>query len=344
MIRAMLLLLLDAAAAAEQPLAATPLWSRGPVYARLSFASDLSSVFTYGGVVMQAPPPGRNLTAQQSTGTDPQLGAFDQLSMGPFSARYYARLDAFTFSRTHPIAIRADVGLDAAAPPCTDISGTYNSPPAGGTGPGGVDVVSTISQTGCFFTVGGDSEYNGANGTVLAGDIVNGTGGKLKGNKGFFNGTSIHFGGNVWARLPQGFPNFEVADPAVAAALQCIGWEDVAFAPATTAPSLATCQSDGPVLAFHPAAPGKQHETFVFSALDHFTTNVPAPWARGISVATQGAQIPAGTTMTTLLLARRGINRAMRAWGSTMRQRYNTTRKRGPATTGLSYWDDNQAG
>ena len=48
--------------------------------------------------------------------------------------------------------------------------------------------------------------------------------------------------------------------------------------------------------------------------------------------------------MATLLLARPGINRAVRAWGSAMRQRYNTTRSRGAATTGLSYWDDNQAG
>ena len=147
-------------------------------------------------------------------------------------------------------------------------------------------------------------------------------------------------GSSVWERVLQpGFPTFEVAsDPA---ALSCIGWKDIAFAPAAlSGPSLAHCQTDGPAVVFD----GQSRATLVFSALDHFTTNVPATSAAAISVATQGAPIPTGTTMCALLLARPGPTRAMRAWGAFMRQKYNTTRSRGPATTGLSYWDDNQAG
>ena len=344
---ALLLLVLRQPAAAAAP--PPPLWERGRHYATLSFSADLSAVFSFGAVTLQSPPLAGNLTARQSSGTDPNLGAFDELAMGPFSVRYFERLDAFAFERTYPAAVATLMrgtphgGSWGGSATCDDISGVWHAPVAGGTGPGGVNVVSTISQAGCFFTVGGDSEFNGSNGTVLTGGIVNGTGGKLKNNKGTFNGTHIAFGGNVWTRLPPGFPDFTVADPAVAKALRCIGWEDIAFAPATRAPSLATCQSDGPILAFHDDGT-RNRPTFVFSALDHFTTNVPAPSATGITVATQGAPIPAGTSMATLLLARPSINRAMRAWGSAMRQRYNTTRNRGPATTGLSYWDDNQAG
>ena len=85
-------------------------------------------------------------------------------------------------------------------------------------------------------------------------------------------------GSSVWERVLQpGFPTFEVAsDPA---ALSCIGWKDIAFAPAAlSGPSLAHCQTDGPVVAFD----GQSRATLVFSALDHFTTNVPATSAAAI--------------------------------------------------------------
>ena len=44
------------------------------------------------------------------------------------------------------------------------------------------------------------------------------------------------------------------------------------------------------------------------------------------------------------MLARPGITRTTRAFGSLLRQAQNTTRRRGPAVTQLSYWNDNQAG
>ena len=330
------------------------LWSRGAHYAKLEFASDLSSSFSFGTVTMKATPPagGNRTAARQGSGVDPDLGAYDELVMGPFAVRYFAALDAFTFERAYPAAVAAARPAVVAAAagrggtPCADLSGIYNAPGTGvGTGPGGVNVVSTISQHGCFITVGGESLCNGANATVLAGGVVNGTGGCLKNKKGTWDATtgSIKFGSQMWARLPPSFPAFELSDPADADQIKCVGWEDVAFAPATRARGLARCQSDGPLLAFHGDGAGS-HATFAFSALDHFTTNVVAPTASGITVATQGAPIPDGTSMSTLLLARPGVNRAMRAWGSVMRQQYNTTRNRGPATTGLSYWDDNQAG
>ena len=45
-----------------------------------------------------------------------------------------------------------------------------------------------------------------------------------------------------------------------------------------------------------------------------------------------------------LLLARPGFVRANRALGSVLRQAHATTRRRGIGTSGLSYWNDNQAG
>jgi hypothetical protein len=90
---------------------------------------------------------------------------------------------------------------------------------------------------------------------------------------GVANATHITFGSlQVWSRVAEpGFPTFDVvSDPQQ---LGCIGWEDVAFAPATrSARSLAHCQTDGPIVAFD----NRSSATFVFSALDHFTTNVPA--------------------------------------------------------------------
>ena len=351
------LLLAPAAAATGAP--PPPLWARGS-YAKLSFAADLSATFEFDAVSMAARPPplgAGNATAQQRSGVDASLGAYDELAVGPYAVRYYTKLDAFEFQRAYPLPVapppasRAPI-VTAEGASCADLSGVYRAPGTGvGTGPGGVDVVSTISQEAdsCFFSVGGESLCNGANGTV-DGSAVNGTGGCLLHKQGVANATHLTFGGAVWERVAErGFPTFEVTSevtsrgpPAAAPEGQvgCIGWEDIAFAPAAHSFSLSHCQTDGPVVAFH----NRSRATFVFSALDHFTTNVPATSATGITVATQGAPIPAGTTMSTLLLARPGPSRAMRAWGSTMRQRYNTTRSRAAATTGLSYWDDNQAG
>jgi hypothetical protein len=313
---------------------AEPLWARGS-YAKLSFASDLSSRLTFGSIVLHAGPPIANVSSTQSNGTDVNMGCFDALTMGPYVVRYFKKLDSFTFERTYPLPIvprNPTASTSSAGSACVDLSGVYNTPGTKvGTGPGGVNVVSTVSQHGCSITVGGESLCNGANATVLPNAKVNGTGGCLKGKTGTWNGTHIQFGGDfVWTRLDPGFPSFEVSDAATASALGCLGWEDVAFAPGKRSISLVNCQTDGPVLAFH----NSTRATFVFSALDHFTTNIPAPSATGITVATQGAAIPAGTTMATLLLARPTPNRAMRAWGSAMRQKYNTTRNRGAATLG----------
>ena len=48
-------------------------------------------------------------------------------------------------------------------------------------------------------------------------------------------------------------------------------------------------------------------------------------------------------TTTAGLLARPGITRTTRAFGSLLRQARNTTRRRGTSVTQLSYWNDNQA-
>jgi hypothetical protein len=189
-----------------------PLWTRGS-YARLSIdASDFSASFAFGPVSMTARPPlgtGSNVT-QQRSGVDASLGAFDEIAMGLYSVRYYKKLDAFEFQRSyHPLlstqfaaatATAAAAAAAAAAPAapaaavghsCVDLSGIYRAPGTGiGTGPGGVDVVSTISQKAgsCFFTVGGESLCNGANATVN-GSTINGTGGCLLGKRGAKNAT-----------------------------------------------------------------------------------------------------------------------------------------------------------
>ena len=59
-------------AAVVQVHALSPVWSRGD-YAKLEFAADLSSVFTFGAVTMKAPAPAGTHKARQATGADPNL-------------------------------------------------------------------------------------------------------------------------------------------------------------------------------------------------------------------------------------------------------------------------------
>ena len=78
-------------------------------------------------------------------------------------------------------------------------------------------------------------------------------------------------------------------------------------------PSLAACNNDGPIFAMR----NSTLATLAFSTMDHFASQVVNTIGDGFGVNAMGAAVPDGTTMSTVLLARPGVNRAARAWGTT---------------------------
>ena len=76
--------------------------------------------------------------------------------------------------------------------------------------------------------------------------------------------------------------------------------------------SLATCNNDGPIFAMR----NSTLATLTFSTMDHFASQVVNTIGDGFGVNAMGVAVPDGTTMSTVLLARPGVNRAARAWGT----------------------------
>lgn len=91
------------------------------------------------------------------------------------------------------------------------------------------------------------------------------------------------------------------------------------------------------------------------SPLDHFATsrvvncpthgkNKPDPRVCTLGVDASSTRLAPGGSTSALLIARPGLVRLTRAFGSLARQFHNTARNRGPGVGLLSYWNDNQAG
>ena len=163
--------------------AAAPLWSRG-TYMKLEFAADLSSTLSYDGVVFEsASPAAAGAKAEASSGADGLLGGYDELRLGQsLAVRYYTGHDAFVFERTYPLPISAStVNVMAAGPSAgdcsaVDVSGFYESVAnAGGTLPGALTDINTVTQVGCHVIVGGESVCNTATATIFNASFINGT-------------------------------------------------------------------------------------------------------------------------------------------------------------------------
>lgn len=156
------------------------------------------------------------------------------------------------------------------------------------------------------------------------------------------------------ANLPQSWPAFSsdgFPEGEDNLKLRCLSWGEHFFFPGMVLPRTAhtnpspftmqQCKSGGPLFVFgidELAGTG-----FVLSALDNFTTQT----ADGIRVSVGQGGCGKRCTLfssSAVLLARPGLTRSTRAFGAFIRQWHNTTRKRGPGVTQLSYWNDNQAG
>ncbi len=271
--------LLSAAGEAAEPNGshAAP-WSRG-TYGKLTFAPDAQSyTFEYGSddVTHMTSTAGAlenctSLSSRTSTGTDPVLGAYDELTLtcgvvGELAVQYFAKLDAFLFVR-RPQA----------------------------------------------------------------------------------------------ADLPTVWPSMDVS--AVKNGTKCLSWSDHYFFPGTVGPRIAhtnpkpadlrQCGGSGPLFFFGEPAPGSTTSAaMALSPLSHFTSNMIKGADHdftGLGVDAAGGHCGGSSkcqmfATRSVLLARPGITRTTRAFGSLLRQAQNTTRHRGPAVTELSYWNDNQAG
>ena len=101
-----------------------------------------------------------------------------------------------------------------------------------------------------------------------------------------------------------------------------------------------TCGSDGPLFFFRPDS---ALEALALSPISHFTSNAVASadesWS-GLGVdASKGCGNSKHCTLfetRSVLLARPGITRVTRAFGSVLRQAQNTSRRRGPGVGQLS--------
>ena len=162
---------------------------------------------------------------------------------------------------------------------------------------------------------------------------------------------------------------------------RCLGWSEHYFFPGELQPRMAhthpgpydlrQCGSGGPLFVFGVGA--ESGHAFALSPINNFTTQSVYNGPPAAAAAAQAqAQTPppaapkplppvddfalgvrAGTgscgsrcmlfRSSVALLARPGLTRAIRAFGSVLRQHHNTTRSRGPGVTQLSYWNDNQA-
>lgn len=162
--------------------------------------------------------------------------------------------------------------------------------------------------------------------------------------------------------LPTVWPKFSVADQP-RNHTRCLGWSEHYFYPGGIATDILGCSSGGPLFLFDPPplAPALPVPAMVLSPLSHFSSNQvvncpphnPKLGPPDISLCALGVDASAECGRSThcqffeteaLVMARPGLTRATRAFGSILRLNHNTTRNRGPAVKELSYWNDNQAG
>ena len=162
--------------------------------------------------------------------------------------------------------------------------------------------------------------------------------------------------------LPTVWPEFSIADQP-ANHTRCLGWSEHYFYPGGIETDLPGCSSGGPLFLFDPPppAPAAPVATMALSPLTHFSSNsvvncpphgkgaVPDTALCGLGVdasarcGTKGNHCVLFETAA-LVMARPGLTRATRAFGSILRRKHNTKRNRGPGVNELSYWNDNQAG
>lgn len=175
---------------------------------------------------------------------------------------------------------------------------------------------------------------------------------------------------NATSSLPLVWPSFSLVGTPVNETLKtrCLSWAERYFFGGDINPrdktghppiDLRQCgQTGSPMFFFDLNVTTGASPAMVLSPLSHFTcqqvVNCPPvnhkvfPFEEchlGVSPITQSKGGKCERFNTTIaLLARPGLTRATRAFGSIIRQVHNTTRKRGPGVTQLSYWSDNQAG
>jgi len=104
----------------------------------------------------------------------------------------------------------------------------------------------------------------------------------------------------------------------------------------------------GPLFVFEtpsqdPTTP-QARPSMALSPLSHFTSNKAISLGVNAAAGSAFCSRCEGYSTSALLLARPALKRTTLAFGSFMRQYYNTTRSRGTSVSGLSYWNDNQAG
>jgi hypothetical protein len=146
------------------------------------------------------------------------------------------------------------------------------------------------------------------------------------------------------------FPAFIVGNGTASSINSCIAYQHTNFLAGGLSTSLQGCsKNDGPLMLFNNDS--AKLETLIISAADHFTTHT---W--GVSLDSKSNVFalsdtaagmntaPRGTVLTSVVLVRPRLSRALAAWGSFLRQAHNTTRARGSALSRLSYWSDNLAG
>jgi hypothetical protein len=162
--------------------------------------------------------------------------------------------------------------------------------------------------------------------------------------------------------LPSTWPSFSLVGTNSSNATRCMTWGERYFFPGSVLPreartnpqpmDLRQCDGGGgPLFLFDsaPSTPGSA-PSLALSALSHFTSQSvvncprqkgPAAWescALGVSAAVGcgGKGHCERFNTSALLLARPGLTRATRAYGSLLRQRHGTKRARGRAVTQLS--------
>ena len=113
--------------------------------------------------------------------------------------------------------------------------------------------------------------------------------------------------------------------------------------------TLHQCSSGGPLFLFGVntvplggSTDGSGH-AFALSPLDNFTLQGVSQLSVTMGKGGCGERCSLFPT-SSVLMARPGLTRLTRAFGSTLRQWHNTTRMRGAGVNALSYWNDNQAG
>jgi hypothetical protein len=148
------------------------------------------------------------------------------------------------------------------------------------------------------------------------------------------------------------FPALVVGNGTGSSINSCIAYQHTNFLAGGLSTSLNGCsKNDGPLMLFNNDS--SKLETLVVSGADHFTTHTwgasvldsgssPSPAPTNEFILTDSVvgmnTVPKGTVLTTVMLARPRLARALAAWGSFLRQAHNTTRSRGSALSRLSYW------